>query len=133
MEGTAHFQRSFLLIEVLPHEAANFTPPQAGHELSVEELVPDFVLLDGIHEGVQFLLVQDALGFVVWPGGGRTLCGVLRNDVRLHRVLHGTVEYGMDVVDGGIGEFVSILGMLMDASLFFQAAVHALDVLTGDE
>ena len=133
VQGAAHFERPFLLIEVLPHEAADLAPPQSGHELGVEELVPDFVLPDRLHEGVQFLLVQDALGFVVWPGGRRPLGGVLRNDMRLHRVLHGTVEHGVDVVDGGIGKLVSIFGVLMDTALFFQAAVHALNVLAGNE
>ena len=133
MEGTAYFQRAFLLVEVLPHEAADFTPPQSGHKLGVEELIPDLVLSNRLHEGVQLLLVQDALGLVIWPGCGRSLGGILRDDVCLHRVLHGAVEHGMDVVDGGVGELISILGMLMDTPLFFQAAVHALDVLTGDK
>ena len=133
VEGTAHFQRPFLLVEVLPHQTADLASPQSSHELGVEELAPDLVLPNRFHEGVQLLLVQNALGLVVWPGGGRALGRILGDDVRLHRVLHGAVEHGMDVVDGGVGESVSIFGVLMDTALFFQAAVHALDVLTGDK
>ena len=39
----------------------------------------------------------------------------------------------MDVINGGVGESVSIFGVLMDTALFFQAAVHALDILTGNK
>ena len=133
VEGAAHLQRAFFIVEIFPHQATDFTPPQAGHELSVEELVPDVILADGLHEGVQLLLVQDALGLVVWSGGSRSLGGILRDDVCLHCIFHGTVEHGMDVVDGGVGEFISIIEILMDTAFLFQAAVHPLYVLTGDE
>ena len=39
----------------------------------------------------------------------------------------------MDVIDGGVGEYVALLGVLVDPSILFQAVVHPLDVVTVDE
>ena len=39
----------------------------------------------------------------------------------------------MDVAHHGVGELMPHLGMLVDAPLRFQAAVHPLDVLLGEE
>ena len=89
-------ERPGLRVEVAPHERADLAAPQAGHKLRVEEIPPDIVVLNRLQERVQLLLVQDALGLVVWPGGGRPLGRVLRDDVCLYRVLHGTVEYSVD-------------------------------------
>ena len=102
VERAADVERPFLLVEVLPHKAADLTPPQSGHELGVEELVPDLVLADELHEGFQLLLIEDFLRLVVGLGCGGTLGRITGNDVGLHCVLHGAVEHGVDVVDGSV-------------------------------
>ena len=38
-----NFQRPGLLIEVLPHEAADLAPAQAGGQFCVEEVPPDLI------------------------------------------------------------------------------------------
>ena len=53
--------------------------------------------------------------------------------MRLHRVLQRGVERRVDVAHHGVRELMSHFGMLADAPLRFQAAVHPLDVLLGDE
>ena len=58
VESAANTERPFLLIEVLPHQPADLAAAQSGHELGVEELVPDFILAYELHEGFQLLLVD---------------------------------------------------------------------------
>ena len=53
--------------------------------------------------------------------------------MRLHRVFQCGVKRGVDVADHGVRELMVHFGMLMNASLCFQAAVHPLDVLLRDE
>ena len=53
--------------------------------------------------------------------------------MRLHRVLQRGVECGMDVAHHGVGELMIHLWMLVDTPLRFQATVHPLDVLLGEE
>ena len=73
------------------------------------------------------------MGSVVGLGRRCPLGGVPGNDVRLHRVFQRGVERGVDVANHGVRELMVHLGMLVDASLCFQAAVHSLDVLLRDE
>ena len=53
--------------------------------------------------------------------------------MRLHRIFQRSVERGVDMANHGVRELVIHLGMLVDAPLRFQTAVHSLDVLPGDE
>ena len=133
VEGAADVERAFLLIEVLPHQAADLAPPQAGHELGVEELVPDLILADELHESFQLLLVEDFLRLVVGLGRSGPLGGIAGNDVGLHRVLHGTVEHGVDVIDGGVGEGMAAVCIFVDPSVLFQVVIHPLNVVAVDE
>ena len=133
VEGAAHLQRTGIPIEVAPLQTADLAAAQAGHQLRMEEVPPHLVLLHHCKEVVQLRAGENALGLVVGLGRRCPLGGVPGNDMRLHRVFQCGVEHGVDMVDGGIGESVSIFGVLMDTALFFQAAVHPLDVLTGDK
>ena len=133
VEGAAHLQRTGLPVEVVPLQTANLTAAQAGHQLRLEEVSPHLVLPHHRAEGVQLLAGEDTLGLVVGFGGRCSLGGILGNDVRLHRVFQRGVKRGMDVANHGVRELIIHLGMLVDASLRFQAAVHPLDVLLRDE
>ena len=44
--------------------------------------------------------------------------------MRLHRILQRGMERGVDVADHGVRELVVHLGMLVNAPLRFQAAIH---------
>ena len=93
VQRAAHFQRPGILVEVAPLQTANFTAAQAGHQLRVEEVPPDLVLLYHFEESVQLRAGEDALRLVVGLRRCRALGRVLRNDMRLHRVLHRGVEH----------------------------------------
>ena len=133
VEGAAHLQRTGIPVEVAPLQTADLAAAQAGHQLRLEEVPPHLVLLHHCKEVVQLRTGEDTLGLVVRLGRSRTLGGVSWNDMRLHRVFQCGVECGMDVAHHGVGELMPHLGMLVDAPLRFQAAVHPLDVLLGDE
>ena len=133
VEGAAHLQRPGLSVEVAPLQTADLAAAQSGHQLRLEEVTPQFVLLHHLEECVQLRAGQDALGLVVGLGRRCAFGGVAGDNVSLHRVLQRGVEHGVDVADHGVGELVAQLGRLVDAPVRFQAAVHPLDVLLGDE
>lgn len=133
VEGAAHLQRPGVPIEVAPLQTADLAAAQAGHQLRLEEVSPHLVLLHHCKEVVQLRAGEDTLGLVVGLGRRCPLGGVPGNDMGLHRVLQRGVEGGMDVAHHGVRELMPHLGMLVDAPLRFQAAVHPLDVLLGEE
>ena len=133
VEGAAHLQRAALLVEVAPLQTADLAAAQAGHQLRLEEVPPHLVPLHHREEGVQLLAGQNALGLVVGFGRRCTFGGISGNDVCLHRVFQRGVEGGMDMANHGVRELMIHLGMLVDAPLRFQTAVHSLDVLLRDE
>ena len=133
VEGSAYLQRTGIPIEVAPLQTADLTAAQAGHQLRLEEVTPHLVLLHHCEEGVQLRTGEDTLGLVVGFGRGCPLGGVPGNDMRLHCVFQRGVERGVDVANHGVRELMIHLGMLVDAPLRFQAAVHPLDVLLRDK
>lgn len=133
VEGAAHLQRAALLVEVAPLQSADLAAAQAGHQLRPEEVPPHLVLLHHCEEGVQLRAGEDTLGLVVGFGSRCPLGGIPGNDVRLHRIFQRSVEGGVNVAHHGVRELMPHLGVLVDAPLRFQAAVHPLDVLLGEE
>ena len=133
VEGSAHLQCPGVSVEVTPLQTADLAAAQAGHQLGLEEVPPHLILLYYCEEGIQFRTGEDTLGLVVGFGGRCSLGGILGNDVRLHRVFQRGVKRGMDVADHGVRELVIHLGMLVNAPLRFQAAIHSLNVLLRDK
>ena len=133
VEGAAHLQRAALLVEVAPLQSADLAAAQTGHQFRLEEVPPHLVLLHYCEESVQFCTGEDTLWLVVGFGHRCAFGGIPWNDMGQHRVLQRGVEGGVDVANHGVGELVVHLGMLVDAPLRFQAAVHPLDVLLGEE
>ena len=133
VEGAAHLQRAGIPVEVAPLQSADLAAAQAGHQLRLEEVTPHLILLPHRKEGIQLLAGQDALGLVVGLGRRCPLGGVPGNDMGQHCVLQRGVEGGMDMANHGVRELMIHLGMFVDAPLRFQAAVHPLDVLLGEE
>ena len=56
MDSAAYLKGAIRLIEVLPLEAADLSPAQAGGQLRVEEVVPDIILLNDCHEYIQLFI-----------------------------------------------------------------------------
>ena len=133
VQGSAYLQRTGIPIEVAPLQTADLAAAQAGHQFRLEEVMPHLVLLHYLEEDIQLRAGEDTLGLVVGFGRRCPLGGVPGNDMRLHCVFQRGVECGMDVAHHGVGELMPHLGMLVDAPLRFQAAVHPLDVLLGEE
>ena len=124
VEGSAHLQRPGIPIEVAPLQTADLTAAQAGHQFRLEEVTPHLILLHHCKEVVQLRAGEDTLGLVVRLGRRCPLGGVPGNDMRLHRVFQCGVEGGVDVAHHGVGELMPHLGMLVDAPLRFQTAIH---------
>lgn len=49
VKGAADFEGVAALIEVRPHESADFAPAQASGEFGVEEVVPEWIFLNDCH------------------------------------------------------------------------------------
>ena len=56
MKSTADLQGAATLIEVGPHESADLTSAQTGGQLSVEEVIPEFIGFDRCQENIQLFL-----------------------------------------------------------------------------
>ena len=56
MKGAVDFQSTATLIEVGPHESADLTSAQTGGQLSVEEVIPEFIGFDRCQENIQLFL-----------------------------------------------------------------------------
>ena len=109
VDGAADFQSAVSLIEVLPLESANLTPAQASGQLSVEEVIPDFVLRDDFHEHSQLSLCQNLFAAIADFGWCDHLSWVIGDQVSLLRCLQRAVECGVDFVCGTDGQTASCL------------------------
>ncbi len=85
MDGPSDGEGPVGLVEIGPHEATDLTLPQAGGQLGVEEVVPDTVRPDHIHELLQLSVVQDLLGRGLFSRQDDAVGGVPGNQVFLHR------------------------------------------------
>ena len=77
VKGAAHLQCPGVPVEVVPLQTADLAAAQTGHQFCLEEVTPHIILLHHRKEGIQLRSCQDALGFVVGLGCGRTLGGFL--------------------------------------------------------
>ena len=116
-------------IEVLPHEAADLSPAQAGGQLGVEELVPDLILPDGRHEPLQLVVVQDLLrrGLFLWQDDA--VGGIPGDQVFLRRRIQSLAEDAVDTADGGAGQLVPVLRMLLLAAVLLELPVQLADII----
>lgn len=102
MKGAAHLQNAVPCIKVLPHESANFAPPQARGQLHVEEVTPYLVFPHGVQKGVQFFVGQDTFRRMACLWHRCAHGGILGDDMRVEGILHCLVEDGVEAVDGGV-------------------------------
>ena len=120
------------LVEVGPHEATDLTPPQAGGQFRVEEVVPDRVLPDHLHEPLQLGVVEDLLGDSFLLGQGDAFSGIAGNQVRLHRRIQSFMQNAVDAADRSASQLVPVLGVLLLTPVLLKRPVQPPDVLCGD-
>ena len=102
MKGAAHLQDTIPRIKVLPHESANFAPPQARGQLHVEEVTPYLVFPHGVQKGVQFFVGQDTFRRMACLWYCCAHGGIFSDDMRVEGILHCLMEDGVKAVDGGV-------------------------------
>lgn len=85
MDGAADLQRIVSFIKVLPLQPADLTPTQTGSQFRVEEVTPDTVPLNSLHE--LFSVVHPSTLFSVVAEFGRVdiFCWILWNEDSLLR------------------------------------------------
>lgn len=128
----ADLQPSRPCIEVRPPQTADLTPAQAGGQLRVEEVVPDFILPHHLQEFFQLGFRQDLFRCVVGLGDHRALGGVLHDQPLPHRRVHGLMQEHVDGADHAVGEGVAFFVMLIDPPVRTKPVVHLLDVSRGN-
>ena len=128
VQGAADLQRSCFAIEVFPLETANLAPAQAGGELGIEEVVPEWVGLDSLHKTVQFLVGEDTFGRGVRFRQSYPIGGVPGDNMGTDRIRYGPVEHSVNASDSIGGKMVTILWMLMHPALFSQLRVQPLNI-----
>ena len=116
-------QRPGLLIEVLPHEAADLAPAETGGQLRVEEVTPDLVAVHRRQEDVHLLLCEDLFGTMVGLGHRGPVGGVSGDHMGRLRVLQTPVEHGVDAEHHGVRQLVPVFRVFMDTALVFQLPV----------
>ena len=131
MDGAAYPQRSRRLVEVAPFEAADLAPAKAGGDLRVEEIVPQGLGPDRLHEFFQLLLVENLLGSPVELRDHRAFGGVLHDQSGVHCRLHDLVEQHVDAADRDLREMpLGPIGGVV--GLLSQGVIELLHVPLGD-
>lgn len=129
MKGAAHLQNAVPRVKVLPHEPADFAPPQARGQLHVEEVTPYPVFPHGVQKGVQFFVGQNTFRRVACLRHRCARGGIFCDDMRVEGVLHCLVEDGVEAVDGGIRQGGTKPRMLPDPPVLFQPPIEFLHIL----
>lgn len=99
VDRAAYFQSPGLAIEGLPFQAAKFSPPQAGGQLRIEEVVPERVLTDCRHQSVQLIVVENALWIARQFGRRHLVGGIDGQQALFHRGFQRVVEGRVDAAD----------------------------------
>ena len=132
VDGAADREGPLLTVKVRPHEAADLTLPQSYGELRVEEVIPDGVLPDLLHEPLQLGIIEDLSGSGLLFGQCDALGGIQGDEPCPHRCAHGQVKYPVESADTGGGQGVSILRILPDTAIPLGIPVQLPDVVRGD-
>ena len=90
-------------------DPADLPPPQTSGQLGIEEVTPDFILHDDLHEHIQLLVRQYLLCPIAESGSGDLLGRVAGDQVRLLRRLQRTVERGVDAAHRTAGQTITQL------------------------
>lgn len=131
VNGAADQQSAVALVEVAPFQAADLTPAQAGGDLRVEEIVPQRLVFDRLHESFQLLFVENFHVLAAVFGDHRAVRRVAHDHAGAHRGLQDLVEQHMDIPHGGGGQRF-LLAVLAVICLFAQGVIELLHVPLGD-
>ncbi len=101
MDRAADVQCSGLAVKISPFQTAQLSPPQAGGQLHIEEVVPERVPTDCRHQRVQLVVVEDTLRTARQFGRRHALGGIGRQKALLHRGFQRVVKGRVDAVDSG--------------------------------
>ena len=124
-------QRPGLLVEVLPHEAADLAPAETGGQLRVEEVPPDLVAFHCSQKCLHLLLCEDLFGTMVGLGHHGPVGGVPGDHMGRLRVLQAPVEHGVDAEHHGVRQLMPVFRVFADPALVFQFSIQLLDVHAG--
>ena len=127
MQGPTDRERPFLFIEVAPHQPAQFSPPQSCGDLQIEEVVPLPVLFDGLHEPLQLCVIEDGPGCRLFLGERHILCGILYDEMAVHRHIHCLMQDPVDPPHRGARQRTA-----SGPALLFQLSIQLLDISGSD-
>ena len=107
VDGTADFQCTADLIEVLPLESTDLTPPQTGGQFRVEEVMPDFILHDDLHKHIQLIVCQDLFRSIAELGSDNLFGWIAGDQVSLLRRFQYAVERSVDAAHCTTGQTIA--------------------------
>lgn len=132
VDCAADVQRSGLIVKISPFQATQFSPPQAGGQLYIEEVVPERVTIDRRHQCVQLVVVEDAL-WIAWQFGRRhTIGGIGGQKALLHRGFQRMVEGRMNAADSGGREAITVVPAFGEAAMLQEIGVQILQISRCD-
>ena len=85
MDRASYFQSAMDFIKILPLQSADLTPAQTGSQFRIEEVAPDAVPLNSIHELFQLFIRQHLFAFVTEFRSANILCRISRDEASLLR------------------------------------------------
>ena len=104
VDGTTHLESTICFVKVLPLESADLTPPQAGGQLCVEEVVPEVILSDRRHECIQLRICQNLFRLAGEFRRWYFFRWIPWDQSCLFRCIQCLVEHGVDTPDSAAGQ-----------------------------
>ena len=92
VDGAAYLQRSVRLVEVAPLEPADLAAAQTRGDLRVEEIIPQRLGTDRLHELVQLLFVENLHGRTIELGDHGSVRRIHHDEPGAHCRFHDLVE-----------------------------------------
>ena len=128
VDRAAYFQSPGLAVKVLPFQAAQFSPPQAGGQLRIEEVVPERILTDCRHQRIQLVVAENALWIARQFGRRHLVGGIGGQQALLHRGFQRVVERCVDTADSSGREAPAIIPPLGEAAMLQEIGVQILQI-----
>ena len=104
VDGAAYLQRSVRLVEVAPLEPADLAAAQTRGDLRVEEIIPQRLGTDRLHELVQLLFVENLHGRTIELGDHGSVRRIHHDEPGAHCRFHDLMEQHVDAAHGGAGK-----------------------------
>ena len=124
VKSSVDFQDAAALIEVRPHETADFTPAQTGGQFGVEEVVPYCVFLNHIHKSIQLFLIQNFHWLMDCFGRLHPISRVDGDKSLISCRFECVVERGVDAVYGSTGQPSVLAGSRLYSAALLQGIIE---------